>query len=132
MSHVTKMTFQVLNPTALKKAALSIGMEVRNQTTYRTYGGAINKGCEFALGVPGSTTAYEIGVVKEGDEYALKTDFYAGGKGLAAVTGQQGCKLKQAYSKIVTLKKLQKLKMKGYKFVERVNEKGELVLRGTK
>lgn len=125
MSHVTRMELVVKDLESLKKAAADCGLEfVEGQKTHRWYGqfvgdyseanAAYKNGikpedygkCEHAIRVPNNPGAYEVGVVKNpaGPGYVLVADFWAGGKGLEAFTGQNCSKLAQNYGVQVSQK----------------------------
>ncbi len=113
MSHVSKFELQVTDLDSLDAACKELGLElVRNQQTYKWYGRSVGDypvpqgfteqdlgKCEHAVRIPDNRTAYEIGVVKSrtGKGYELLWDFYAGGYGMEAKVGKDGCKLKQQY-----------------------------------
>ena len=111
MSHVSLIALKVRDLDALDAACRRLGLElVRGQKTYRWYGvqvggyplpeglTAADLGkCDHAIRVPDLPGAYEIGLVRRTDHYALLWDFYAGGYGLEAKVGPQCGRLKQAY-----------------------------------
>lgn len=134
MSHVATVEIEFKDLAALKAAVERIGLEWREgQKTFKWYGrfmndyhgqdAAVTQGydpqdfgkCEHAIGVPGNSRAYEIGVVpsKSGSGYALLFDYWNGGHGLmekvssAIDKTKQGIgKLAQAYATEVAKKKL--------------------------
>lgn len=134
MSHITKIDVEITDREALIEAAVSIGLEYREKNHYRYYfeDSEQNK-CEFALGVPGSDRAYEIGVIRKGDKYILGFDTHANGHGLINLTANvvngksfgPVSKLVQQYARNVAVRQL---RSKGYRVQETTNEKGELVL----
>lgn len=105
MSHVATIEIEIKDLAALKEAGRRLGLEWREgQTTYRWFGRHVGDFplpagfavsdmgvCEHALSVPGDSSAYEIGVVKNKNGkpgYTLLYDFYSGGKGLMDHIGQ--------------------------------------------
>lgn len=95
MSHITTIQVQVKDIEALKAACARLGVEFREgQRAFDWYGRA-PQACEHAIHVPGAR--YEIGVVREGDHYALHWDDYSEG-GLMAVLGEKGQRLSQSYA----------------------------------
>lgn len=140
MSHVDTMKMAVLDLDCLVEAAESIGLEKRDKRTYQWYGSHVGDypvpagmtkedlgKCDFALGVPGSPDAYEVGVVRrrDGPGYQLLWDFWAKGKGLQDVVGAEGNRLKQAYSLAVQEKEARRL---GYRVSRGLDQEGSVVL----
>lgn len=130
MSHVARVEGIVINDLdALGEAAKACGLELAlGQQTYRWFGRSVGDfplpagftaadlgKCEHALRIPGSKTAYEIGVVGRRDAnghalpgFELLWDFWAGGYGLREKVGE-GCReLVQGYSAAVGKKHLLK------------------------
>lgn len=142
MSHVTTIDIVINDLESLKKAAAKLGLEVREKKTYKWFGRhvgdyALPEGfkadelgnCEFALGVVGNSSAYEIGVVKSktGAGYTLLYDFYAGGGGLmkkVSTDGQTLNTLKTEYGVEVAKRQLQRKGMR----VEEIRENGKVKL----
>jgi hypothetical protein len=122
LSHVASIELEIRDLEALGKAAKSLGLElVRNQKTYRWFGRSV-----------GDSRAYEIGVVKRRDGrpgYTLLWDFWSRGMGMQDVVGDDGNKLKQAYSTQVTKSYWQK---KGYRVSETRKEDGSVLIRATR
>jgi hypothetical protein len=135
---------------SLKKAVADCGLEFRQgQTTYRWYGKWMNDyggadaayklgikpedygKCEHAIGVPKSTTAYEVGVVKNpsGPGYVLVADFWQGGMGLEALAGQNCMKIAQAYGVQVNKKTLTGM---GFQVTKKVLADGTIKLHCTR
>lgn len=125
MSHVATVQLEVKDLDALKTAAAEIGCEfVENQTTYRWFGRHVGDyplptgfqiedlgKCQHAIRIKdGPGGAYEVGVVKNptGEGYVLLWDFWSGGKGLQAVIGENGNRLRQSYATEVAIKQLRK------------------------
>ena len=96
MSHVVSIKTKFRNLNAMFRAAKACGLEVRNKQTYNWYGRHVGDykmpegfradqlgKCDYALGVPGNSRAYEAGIYrKSADEYGLIFDFWDNGKGL--------------------------------------------------
>lgn len=113
MSHVATIDCEIKDLKILEKAAKRLGMELREQSTYRWWGRSVGDypipngftaqdlgKCDLALTIPGNNTAYEIGVCKNKNGapgYTLLWDFYAGGRGLQEVVGTGAGLLTQAY-----------------------------------
>lgn len=125
MSHVCTIDLEVKDLDALAEAAKRLGLElVRGQTSYRWYGQHVGDyplpqgfekddmgHCEHALRIPGSDTAYEVGVVRRRDGrpgYTLLWDFYAGGEGLQAKIGPGAKLLKREYAAVVAVRQAQR------------------------
>lgn len=118
MSHVATVNLKIRDLAALRAACESIGLEFREgQTSYRWFGenvgdyteadSVIARGmnpedlgkCTHAIAVPGSETAYEIGLVADGDAFSLAWDFFGQfGRELEAVAGRKCSTLVQAYA----------------------------------
>lgn len=133
MSHVVAINVEYKDAESLKEAARILGLEVKEKSTYNWWGTHVGDyplpegftaqdlgNCDFALAVPGSPSAYEVGVVKRRDGkegFAFLYDFYgASGKMLEDVIGTgaerlQGGEFKQAYTVAATERSLQ---AKGY------------------
>ena len=109
MSHVTKISVEIKNLDALSKACEELGLQLNiGQTKFRWYAG--NQGnCLHAITIPGNTSAYEIGVQRNGDGFRLETDFYAGGKGLVAKVGNKAEKLIEEYTAQVTIQSVEEM-----------------------
>ena len=133
MSHIASVTLVVKDLDCLRAACTDLGLEFREgQTTYKWFGrwmndysareAAVSNGfnpkefgqSEHAIGVPGDSRAYEVGVVKNpnGPGYTLLYDNWQGGLGLEALIGKGADKLKQAYATRVATKEVQK---RGYR-----------------
>lgn len=143
MSHVATIPeADVRDLDALAEAAQRVGCElVRGQTTYRWYGHSVGDyplpagfaaedlgTCEHALRVKGNTGAYEVGIVQRHDGrpgYVMLWDFYAGGHGLQAAIGPDGCKLRQAYATVVAKRQAQRA---GFLVTEQARADGAVVL----
>ena len=124
------MDIQITDLDALKAAASDLGLEFREgQRAYRWYGSyqgdyPLPKGvkkndlgkCDHALSVPDNPTAYEVGVVHDGNHYQLCWDFWNGGHGLQDLIGEGGHKLLQKYTEKVVEKSLAK---KGFRTTSR-------------
>lgn len=111
MSHISRIKLLVKNLLALRRAVRNLGLEFKCQLTYRWYGQWVGdyplaKGltvedlgkCDYAIGIPNNTKAYEVGVKQMPDgSYALLWDFWNGGYGLQQAIGKNGCKLIAEY-----------------------------------
>ena len=119
MSHVARIEGLVIDDLdALGEAAKACGLElVPGQRTYRWFGRSVGDyplpagfteadlgKCEHAIRVPGSKTAYEIGVVGRRDVngnalpgFELLWDFWSGGYGLRDLAGRNCQNLVQQY-----------------------------------
>lgn len=118
MSHVTTIDIQVKDLECLKTACTNLGLEFREgQKSYKWYGrhvgdyplpeGFTHKDlgkCDHAIGVPGNSRAYEIGVVKKGDSYTMLWDFWQGGFGLQEKVGDGCGELVDQYAQEVAMK----------------------------
>ena len=115
MSHIVEVELVIQHLDLLEKAAEYLGLEWRDQRTYRWYGRSVGDyplpegvteddlgKCEFAIGVPGNKKAYEVGVVKrkDGKGYSLQMDFFAGGFGLCDFVGEKVAKSKNRDTRI--------------------------------
>ena len=133
MSHVAKLEIEVKDLDALRKAAETLGLELRqDQKTYKWWGYSVGDyplpegfkekdlgKCDHALSLKDNPNAYEVGVVKNKDGrpgYTLLWDFYGGGYGLQKAIGKDGNFLKQQYAKEVAKKKIPF----GFKVTEKV------------
>ena len=126
MSHIAEVNLLVQDLNALQRTCQRLGLElVRHQHTYRWYGRSVGDSplptgfakddlgtCEHAIRIPGSDTAYEIGIVTRRDGkpgYALLWDSYRGGYGLVARVGEQAERLQQMYALEVTLSTIEQM-----------------------
>jgi len=140
MSYVSKIDTIIDDADVLKAAALRLGMEVREKTSYKWYGYSVGDyplpigfavqdlgKCEFALGVTGNEVAYEVGVVKNplGPGYVLLHDFWQGGFGLLDVIGQGAENLLQEYD---YLKTIESLRLEGYYIDEERQQNGAYII----
>lgn len=143
MSHVAEIELDIKDEDCLRAAAIEIGLEVREKNTYKWYGRHVGDypvpegftiedlgKCDFALGIPGNTEAYEIGVVRRPDGIKMVWDFWAGGHGLLnAIGGKKGERLCQEYGVQVAIKEAKRL---GAKYISReLNENGEVEIIAT-
>lgn len=116
MSHISKIELEIKDLAALDQACQRLGIELRrDQHTFRWFGKAAH--CDHAIGVPGAK--YEIGVVRDGNGYALTCDYYD--TNIEKTIGRQGRLLKQAYAVAKTRIAARK---KGYTVIERKTCKG--------
>lgn len=145
MSHVTKLGLQIKDLEALRLACESLGLElVLNQKTYKWFGRSVGDyplpegmtaddlgKCDHVIRIPDNSSAYEIGVVQNGDHYELLWDFWAGGKGMVAKVsdgnGLNANKLKQYYAVHCSILDLQS---QGYQVSQYETADGSLVIQG--
>ena len=87
--------------------------------------------CDHALSVKGNSGAYEVGLVKKGDQYVPLWDFWSGGYGLEACVGKNGDKLVEAYTKAASVRVAKDFaRKKGFTYVEKFNEEtGETIIK---
>jgi hypothetical protein len=146
MSHVAKIDLVISDLDCLEKACAECGLILnRGQTNYRWYGSwqndysaedaAYKHGikpedygkCSHAISVPGNSSAYEVGVVKnpDGEGWVLIWDFYSGGHGLQQLLGgpKDANKLLTSYSKEVILAKADEM---GFTYDWEKDENGEI------
>lgn len=143
MSHITEMELLVEDADCLKSAAVEIGLEVRDKRTYKWFGRYVGDStlpagvdvsqlgtCEFALGIPGDESAYEVGVVKRRDGlgYTLLYDYWGPGRKMeAALGGRTGDRIRQEYALQVGIKDF---KRQGLRVSRHRNEEtGEVMLK---
>jgi hypothetical protein len=119
------MGVKILDLECLKAAAEALGMEFReNQKTHKAY---FQGHCDHAIGIPGSSQAYEVGVkkVKDGEGYSLVADSWGGGNGLIAKVGENAGKLHQEYAVQVAQRALPR----GFRATRTMSQDGKVVLR---
>lgn len=140
MSHVATIELTITSLESLLAAAQSCGLEVRQKTSYKWYGTSVGDypipegftaeslgKCDFALGVRGNSSAYEIGVVKRNGTYTLLYDFWGvHGRALQAKIGVNGVNLKKEYVKVESISKLKK---EGYTFQSENTVNGKTVIK---
>ena len=145
MSHVAKIDVVIKDLEALQAACEALGLEfVQGQKTFKWYGRWVNDysaedaayhsgikpedygKCEHAIRIPGNSSAYEIGVVRNpnGEGYSLVYDFYNGGFGMSDKVGGKKCeKLVGEYGKGVARNQAKSMAKKyGYGWTEDFNE----------
>ena len=116
MSHITRIELEVRDLETLRRACVRLGLELREgQKTFRWYGR--EEVCEHAISVPGAQ--YEIGIVKTGDAYELRCDYYD--QAIGRAIGSSGGLLRQAYA--VERTKCE-ARRKGYSVLEKRTEAG--------
>lgn len=141
MSHVTTLEMKVTDVECLAAAAGELGLEIRQKLTYKWFGTHVGDyplppgltredlgKCDFAIGIPGSPDAYEVGVRAKTDgsgEYHLLWDFWDGGKGLEKAIGKDGSRLVQEYAVQAQMKELRRM---GARVSRSVNAAGEVEL----
>lgn len=148
MSHVTDMKLRVQDLECLKAAGLELGMELVKTPQFKWFGTHVGDyplpagfskedmgKCEYALRIKGNPQAYEVGVCKARDGkggYVLLHDFWAGGKGLVAVIGQNGGRLKQAYATQVGRKHVQQLSRQGFRMAQYRQPNGHVIVKAVR
>lgn len=107
MSHIASIELVINDLKTLAKACNRLGIIfLQGKKNYRWYGSSWNQAenvignyvpgqCDHVIQVPGAD--YEIGVIKDGENFALVADFWQYG-GLEEVVGPNAGKLKQAYA----------------------------------
>lgn len=112
MSHITTVKTTIQDLDALKEACKSLGLDFKeNQRTYKWYGRSVGDyplpngfkesdlgKCEHAISLKNKKDAYEIGLVKRGNEYVMLWDFWQGGFGLEQVVGKDCSNLVDEYT----------------------------------
>ena len=120
MSHISKIEVEISDLDCLKRACAFLGFQfMSNQTTYKWYGRLVNPEqtplpegltqadlgtCTHAIRIP--EAEYEVGVLKRNDKYLLLCDFWD--SKLRQRIGDNGCRLKQAYTVEKTKKEARK------------------------
>ena len=134
MSHIVTLDIELRDLDAIEAAAKRLGLEFHlDQKTYRWYGQKLNHyalpegmtdddlgKCEHAITLsadhPDIATAYEIGVVKQGDHFTLAFDFWGsrisgqqfiGGIPISEIVGADLGAFKQAYGVELAKRELQ-------------------------
>ena len=140
MSHVVDLQIEVLDLASLQVAAKKLGLEWLNQETFRWYGkfmgdALIPKGftasdygkCLHAIGIPGNSRAYQVGVVRNpnGRGFTLLYDAWSGGFGLEAKIGKDASKLRQRYAAEVAIKNARR---QGFRVTEQAGTDGKIKL----
>ncbi len=117
MSHVSKIELEVKDLPTLKQACQRLGLNiVQDQKTFKWYGQEEGR-CDHAIRVPGAN--YEIGVVKAGNGFELRCDYWDSAIGKAI--GKNGGLLKQAYAIERTKTEARR---KGYSVIEKQTDSG--------
>lgn len=145
MSHISTIAVEIRDLEALKEACKALGLEFKeNQRTYKWFGRSVGDyplpegftvkdlgKCDHALSVKGNSGAYEVGLVKKGDQYVPLWDFWSGGYGLEACVGKNGDKLVEAYTKAASVRVAKDFaRKKGFTYVEKFNEEtGETIIK---
>lgn len=129
MSHVSTIDIEIKDLDALKQAAKTLGLEMREATTYKWYGQSVGDyplppgfkkselgKCEYALYLPGNDQAYEIGVTrsKTGEGYTLLYDFWNGGFGLMKAVSTDGKTLNLLKTEYGVETSIKALRRRGY------------------
>ena len=118
MSHITKIhtTTRITSLDKLAVACRLLGTVefVRDAKQHKYWGGNLAP-CNHKIRVIGNQQAYEIGVVQEGDHFALNADFFLGGYGLEDAVGKDAQRLTQAYNVVQACEAFQ---LNGFAFTE--------------
>jgi len=115
MSHISKIELEVNDLGTLGRVCSRLGLElIKGQKTFKWFGREDGK-CDHAIKVPGAN--YEIGVIKAGNAFELKCDYYDPIIGKAI--GRTGGLLKQAYA--VERAKAE-ARRKGYTVIEKMTD----------
>jgi hypothetical protein len=104
MSHVTRVntTLTVKETPHLHAAAKCLGLEQRVNAAgqplrrAKTYNGHFD--AEIVFGIPGNTTAYEMGLKLDKGKWDIMLDNFNGGYGLGEVVGHDGQRFIQKVS----------------------------------
>ena len=117
MSHISKIELEVKDLGTLRQACNRLGLNmIEAQKTFKWYGQE-DGSSDHAIQVPGAT--YEIGVVKTGNAFELRCDYWDSAIGKAI--GQNGGLLKQAYAVERTKTEARR---KGYSIIEKKTDSG--------
>jgi len=117
MSHISKIELEVKDLATLKTACNRLGLKIlEGKRTFKWYGQEEGK-CDHTITVPEAT--YEIGVVRTGNLFELKCDFYDAAIGKAI--GQNGGLLRQAYAVERTKTEARR---KGHTVIEKQTDSG--------
>jgi len=118
MSHIIKIksntTIKSLRLLDLACRMLGTVHFVRGATQHKYFAGKLAD-CNHKISVIGNEQAYEIGVVKVGDQFVLNADFFVGGYGLQDAVGKDAQKLLQAYK---VLEAAEAMQMGGFALTE--------------
>ena len=116
MSHISKIELEVNDLGTLGRACSRLGLElIKGQETFKWFGQ--DGKCDHAIKVPAAN--YEIGVIKAGNAFELKCDYYDLIIGKAI--GRNGGLLKQAYAVERTKAEARR---KGYTVIEKTTDSG--------
>lgn len=125
MSHTVDMGLRVMNIEALRRACVTLGVELVKKRTFKKWGS--EGSCEFAICVPGNSHAYEAGVVKrDGGGYSILADEWQGGHGLIDKIGKHADRLNQEY---VVETAIEDRQNQGYQVTREEQEDGHVFLR---
>lgn len=130
MSHLKTAELKVLDLQAAADAAALLGGElVLDQKTFRSYTG--QNTCSHAIRIPGTSNAYEIGLVqaKDGIGYDLQYDNWGPGAVLEQKFGCDLTTLREEYGCSVAARALTR---RGYQITRQRNAAGELQLQAIK
>ena len=117
MSHISKIELEVKDLQTLRQACIRLGLNMlEGKKTFKWYSQE-DGSCDHAIRVPGAT--YEIGVVKPGNLYEHKCDYWDSAIGKAI--GKNGGLLKPAYAIERTKTEARR---KGYSIIEKNTDSG--------
>jgi hypothetical protein len=120
MSHVSTIQVEIKSLSALKEACRRLGFEFREQKTFTKWG--ISGDCDHAIHIP--KAGFEVGIVKNGEQYNLLYDDYQTG-GLDVALGPNAEKLIQAYAVEAAREEAQR---QGYSVYEEARQDGSIEL----
>ena len=117
MSHISKIELEVKDLGTLKQACNRLGLTmIQGQNTFKWYGQEEGR-CDHAIRVP--EASYEIGVIKTGDSFELRCDYWD--SAIGKTIGHTGGLLRQAYAIERTKTEARR---KGYTVIEKQTESG--------
>ncbi len=117
MSHISKIELEVKDLGTLKQACIRLGLNIiEGKKTFKWYGEE-DSPCDHAIRIPGAS--YEIGVIRSGNFYELKCDYWD--SVIGKTIGKNGGLLKQAYAIERTKTEARR---KGYSIIEKKTDSG--------
>ena len=115
MSHISTCGTTFNCKDSIREAAQALGLEIVDAKTFVTYGGQQDS-CDFKMVIPGNSTAYECGFVRnEDDTFDLQYDSYSKGKGMMEKIGANAGRFEAEYKYSRTKRAL---RAKGTRFRE--------------
>jgi len=126
MSHITEISVEIHDLTALDEACKELGVQLmKNQKQFRWFGSR-KSSCDHAITIPGNSSCYEIGVKEKAkNSFSLEWDQWAGAQGMVAMVGQDATKLIDHYGANVAKKQL---KRQGYRINQSIGAQGQVIL----